>query len=515
MTGRLGGLNAATAHRADETAIIRIDGMPGANRDGHVVQTLVTERLQDRLCWVASRGWLRYRDGFWEDVSDANVVEVTRRYILRKIQSEAAAGHEGSVSMWADYLKRSDMGNLVALARGVVERVITDFDRDPHLLNCLNGTVDLRTGALLEHNPGWLITKTTGVNYRADATSRDWDKALEALPEDKRDYLRDRLGQAISGEMTPDDVLLVQQGGGENGKTTVMFGVCQAIGMYHTFLSDRTLMANPNAHPTELMDLQGVRMALVEETPEERQLNVKRLKDTVGTPIVKARRMRKDPVEFPATHSLFLNTNYPLVVMETDHGTWRRLVLLVWPYRFRKEGERLENDTDRRGDDGLRGRIRDDPAVHEAALAWLVGAAVEWYKRDKKMLPTPDSVKHETDEWRAQCDAVWSYSEEHLVFELGVNIPAADMLMHFNTVISARFNGLVWSSQQLKDRFATHDAVPRSVVNKAVRVASSRLSRPCDSGLLLEPIKAQTVKAYTNVRFKTPAEREEEELTRV
>jgi len=51
----------------------------------------------------------------------------------------------------------------------------------------------------------------------------------------------------------------------------------------------QAIMAQPGDHSTELMTLRGARFALIEETPEARHFNIKRLKDMVGTPYVTAR----------------------------------------------------------------------------------------------------------------------------------------------------------------------------------------------------------------------------------
>ena len=43
-----------------------------------------------------------------------------------------------------------------------------DFDRDGWLLNCLNGTLDLRSGELRPHDPADLISKLAPVAYDPD-----------------------------------------------------------------------------------------------------------------------------------------------------------------------------------------------------------------------------------------------------------------------------------------------------------------------------------------------------------
>lgn len=490
----LAAINAEIAPVA-ETEIVKIYGT-GAAREGNIVQYFVEDRLIDRFCWVQEYGWMGYEQGRFIECPEATLIEVARLYVLKRVQAAAAAGKEAEINIWAKYIDRSKLNNLVGLARGIVQRKPSEFDTHTDLLNCLDSVANLRTGESMPQSPHYLFTKTTKIRFRPDAVHKDWDAALEALPDDKRAFFHDRVGQGITGEMVPDDVLIVQQGGGENGKTTVMYGIRQAIGEYFTLVSDRMLMVNPNAHPTELMDLQGARLALVEETPEARQLNVKRLKDVVGTPEIKARRMKKDSVTFPATHSLMLNTNYELVVTETDHGTWRRLALLVWPYRFRKPHELIEKDTDRRGDDMLRQRIRDDVTVHEAALAWLVRGAVQWYARGRRMLEQPVSVECETAAWRAKSDAVLRYIRDNLTFDREIATPITVLEAHFNAWLQVEI-GTTWRGQQFKDRFLNHDMVPSFVELKTVRRDKIQLN--AQSWAYLEGTKSQTVKAYQGV----------------
>ena len=52
------------------------------------------------------------------------------------------------------------------------------LDRDPWLLNVLNGTIYLKTGELLPHNRDHLITKKAPVEYSLIATCPEWEKFL-------------------------------------------------------------------------------------------------------------------------------------------------------------------------------------------------------------------------------------------------------------------------------------------------------------------------------------------------
>jgi putative DNA primase/helicase len=251
-----------------------------------------------------------------------------------------------------------------------------------------------------------------GVRLRPRRRRTLWHKALEALPPKVAAWVQVRMGQALTG-YTPDDAVMpIFEGSGENGKSTVIDGIRNTFGQYAVQISDRLLLANPGDHPTELTDLMGKRLALFEEMPEGRNLNVKRLKDVVGTTNITARRMRQDNVTFPATHAIAGSTNYRLVVAETDHGTWRRLALVLFPYRYVKPGDPLVSPRDRRGDPRLKPHFEHhaDPGT----LAWLVAGAQAWYANGMTMPRPPKKVQADTEDWRLEADPVLSYVRERL-----------------------------------------------------------------------------------------------------
>ena len=71
-----------------------------------------------------------------------------------------------------------------------------DLDADPFLLNCANGTLDLRTGELREHDPADLLTKITRAAYRPGADGPEFAGFLARVQPDAamRDYLRRLIG---------------------------------------------------------------------------------------------------------------------------------------------------------------------------------------------------------------------------------------------------------------------------------------------------------------------------------
>lgn len=454
---------------------------PEAVEDAHIAQTVADRALRGRFCWAAGFGWMAYRNGYWRSSSEATVTNKVRRDLIDQHAREARRGAKPDrLRRLTALLSVSRIRGVVALARGILEAEDAAFDRHPDLLNVGNGVVDLRTGQLRDHDPDLLLTKTTPVPYLPNATSADWVAALEALPADVVSWLQVRIGQAATGHPTPDDLLCVLQGGGANGKTTITGTIHRALGDHAVVVPERLLLANPSDHPTELMTLRGARLALIEETPEARHLSVKRLKDTVGTPTMTARLIRHDNVTWEATHSLFLTTNYRPRIDETDHGTWRRLAMVKFPYRF---GTPEEAATAHRGElvqaaiPGLRERLRDgDHGEHEAVLAWIVEGARRWYELRPEMPPVPEQVQKDTTMWRAEADLICGYLTDRLTFDPGAHVMTTELYKDFSYWVADRGHR-AWSDQTFTARFAEHNLVQDAGVEKRQISPQPGLSR--------------------------------------
>ncbi len=69
----------------------------------------------------------------------------------------------------------------MALAKSMLVVKAERLDTDPWLLNCANGTVDLRTGTLKAHRPEDYITRVVPVNYTPDAAAPVFKRHWRAL----------------------------------------------------------------------------------------------------------------------------------------------------------------------------------------------------------------------------------------------------------------------------------------------------------------------------------------------
>jgi P4 family phage/plasmid primase-like protien len=425
----------------------------------------------------------------------------------------AAAGEQAE--MWLNLLSAGKVNAVIKLCRGmdgIITRV-AEFDAHDDLANCANGILDLRTGEVTPHDPEMLFTHTAGGDYSPGAQAEPWTQALEAIPDEIREWYQIRMGQAFTGHTPDDDSLILEHGGGENGKTVVKMALLRALGSYARTISHRVLTATTEQHPTELMDLRGLRLAIMEETPEEGRLDPHRIKTTIGTEFITARLMRRDDVTFRTSHTLSITSNHWPMVDSTDHGTWRRLKGMEWPLTFLAPGVLPTRDAERPGDRTIKHRIRTDPDVPAAVLAWIVEGAKKWYALGQVMPEDPPFVKETTEVWRKSCDVCYQFAIDYLIEDSNAYITADVMARELNDFLVSQ-EKKKWSHQLINSRMASSllavgiriEGTPRSPLK--VRAGDTE-SKP---GGGEEPVvgwrhqPGKVLRMWRGVRFKTTAE---------
>jgi putative DNA primase/helicase len=470
--------------------------------DSRLAETVADEVLTDRFAWCKALGWLGWSGQRWAPVTDESVGEAVRRFVIKHFTEAATAGKTAAMKGWQSMLSAGRQRAVLSLTKGIVERDAADFDADPDVLNTPGGIVDLRTGHRSPHDPEALMTKITRGNYRTGYTHPDWTQALTALPEDVQPWLQTRVGQAITGHPTPDGVIPILQGSGENGKSAITTdGIVPAFGDYAAPASPKLIAGSKVDHSTERADLRGQRFLIAEELTEDRSLNVTAIKQITDVSVIKARYVFKDNFSFPASHSLFATTNSIPAVEETDHGTWRRLLLVTFPCTFRKAGEALTAATDRRGDSGLKARIRGGAdGQHDAIVTWAVEGSRQWYQTGFPPLPT--TVDHDTRAWRRQADRILGFWDECLIADAVACVLTTELLATFNNWL--RDNGhQTWPQERLHPRFKGH---AETIRHHVVHRRTTHFAGLCRTPGTVRVETPRQAWVYAGVRFRAKGE---------
>lgn len=467
--------------------VLESAGLPPSTDDAILSGWMAETGLKGQWCWAAGLGWLRWDGRRWQRRTEEEVRDTVRRKMIEINVLATDMGVDARLMKLYRALKNGGKINgIVSLMRGIVVHEASAFDQKLDFLNCGNGVVDLRTGKLIPHDPGLLMTKITETEYHPGAEHADWKQALEALDPEVRDWMQIRFGQAATGYPTSDDILPISQGAGSNGKSTILAALFSALGDHMVLVPEKLIRASPNDHPTEMMTLHGTRVAVIDETPEASQLNIPRLKSVLGNDRITARLVHKDNISWKATHSLFVMTNYVPRVTEIDHGTWRRLALVKFDKKFPR-------------DDRFRARIQAGE-TREAALAWVVEGARLWYKNHRVIPSAPPKVEADTDEWRLDADQIMGFALGALVFEPDSMILGLELLEEMNEWLQAHGQAR-WSEQTFSSRFKQHEKITNEGVKKTRTRDLSRLSRRFGNSAATLMLSNPTV--WSGVRFRT------------
>jgi phage/plasmid-associated DNA primase len=138
------------------------------------------------------------------------------------------------------------------------------------------------------------------------------------------------------------------------------------------------------------------------------------------------------------------------VITQTDYGTWRRLALVRFLRTF-------DGDS---ADPNLRDRVKREPAIHRAALAWIITGARRWYANDGVTPAAPALVVRDTEDWRVGSDLILGYWRDRLVAEVDVHVMATDMYADFTDWLRSRGQG-EWAERTFAERFRDHQETER------------------------------------------------------
>jgi putative DNA primase/helicase len=192
--------------------------------------------------------------------------------------------------------------------------------------------------------------------------------------------------------------------------------ILHLLGEYGTQAAPELLLAKRGeAHPTEIADLAGKRLAVCTEIEQGRALAEVQVKQMTGGDRMKARFMRQDFFEFEPTHKIFLGANHKPIIRGTDYAIWRRIHLIPFNATFREEQQ----------DKNLLSKLM---AELPGILAWAVRGCLEWQKSG---LQPPKVVVAATHAYREDQDVFADFLADRCVLGLERSCSAESLYQSF------------------------------------------------------------------------------------
>lgn len=343
--------------------------------------------------------WLIWTGTHWQ-IDLTGEVERRAKETIRAIYSEAAEiEDEEKRAALAKHAAKSETNRAISAMVELAKSepgipVLSDqLDSDIWLLNCKNGTLDLRTGELRPHNRKDYITRIIPTEYNPYADFEEWAKFLHRIMNDNAElisFLQRAVGYSLTGS-TREQCLFMLYGCGANGKTTFLEAISDVLAGYAQRTPTDTLLAKDTSGiSNDIARLKGARFVVASEVEEGKRMAESLVKQMTGGEKMTARFMRAEYFEFMPHFKLWVGTNHKPVIRGTDQAIWRRIKLIPFNVTIPPE-ERDKN---------LLNKLRREmPGI----LNWAVMGCMDWQKNG---LGEPEEVIKATNDYRSEMDVL-------------------------------------------------------------------------------------------------------------
>lgn len=282
-----------------------------------------------------------------------------------------------------------------------------EFDADVNLLNCKNGTLDLKTMQFRSHNPDDKITKIADVVYDPNARCPRFEQFLIEVMSgdaDKSAFLQKALGYALSGDSQYECMFILYGATTRNGKSTLMESILRVFGDYGLTVAPETIAAkqrNSSGPSEDLARLAGRRLANISEPSRGMRLNAAQVKSMTGNDSINARFLHCNSFDFRPQFKLYINTNYLPSVDDMSLFSSNRVRVIPFDRHFEPQEQ----------DPNLKHLFAEEEAK-SAILNWLIAG---WQLLQKEGLDSPAMVVEATKEYSHDSNKIALFAEEKLI----------------------------------------------------------------------------------------------------
>jgi len=336
------------------------------------------------------------------------------------------------------------------------------FDKNPYVLCCKNGTLDLLNMEFREHRKEDYITMMAGVEYIEDARSDLWENFItRILPDDDvRLFVQKITGLSLNGAILEQRYYCCY-GKRDNGKSRFTEAIKNTLGDFAQVTPFNTFEKRKNQSGqarSDIVRMQNKRLIIVHEVPEDaNKLDDNLIKSITGGDAITSRGLYKDEEEFIPTTKLIFEGNHKLKYSGYEPSFIKRTIYIHFDVTIPEEEQDKE----------LPEKLK-DPYVKSAILNWMYEG---WkaYKKDimeNNKLTIPPKVKNITTITNLENDPVGFFIQKCCSTEKDNIEKSSDLFTAYENF--ARLEGLTAYKIQKFGRIMTEKAFEKERSGKGI-----------------------------------------------
>jgi putative DNA primase/helicase len=417
---------------------------------------------RDRIRYSGQRRkWLLWDGTRWR-WDETFAIERMAKRAVRRIRDEAALLEGKEAARVFQFSLQSESAKAIKALTGLAQSeagvpvMMVDLDADPWLLNCSNGTVDLRTGEQRPHNRADLITRCTGVEYLPGAKSELWAKVLhDATGGDAElaTYLQRVAGYSLIG-LPLERVFFFLYGPPGTAKSTLIEALHAAMGDYAQDASFDTWLVQERTggNRGDLVRIAGARLVTSVEVKPGAKWDEALLKRITGGDQLTAAAKYENDVSFRPSCSLLFAANDSPIAREDDEGFWARMRRIPLVAKIPLEQQ----------DKTLKLKLR-EPENARAILSWAILGCVAYMEHG---LGQSRAVTDSTAEYRQELDHFSEFLSDCYVLEEGGSVTRSELRTRYEMWGKEVNRKFLLTSKQIAEKLRARDCTEKSTGGK-------------------------------------------------
>jgi P4 family phage/plasmid primase-like protien len=231
-----------------------------------------------------------------------------------------------------------------------------NMDANKYLMCFSNGVMDFKNKVFRDGNPQDYITKSTNIPYEPiDLTNKHHSTVVAEITEfmkqlfpveELNTYMWEHLASCLIGENL-NQTFNIYRGNGSNGKSLLTDLMTHTLGEYKGVVPITLVTRDRNnigGTSSEVMQLKGVRYAVMQEPKKDEKINEGVMKELTGSDPIQARALYAETETFIPQFNLVVCTNNLFEINSNDDGTWRRIRICDFMSKFKGENDIVDHD---------------------------------------------------------------------------------------------------------------------------------------------------------------------------